>query len=841
MPTLILRPVATVWTRLLSFVLSLTVLLLAVAPVVATSIQTDLWVYAQGDTVNVSGDGFGASEDVEIVTTDPYAVEIDRGTVQADPYGNIFYSFVLSSDVPGIYDVVATGLNSGLTASTQFDPPNFGITLVATGIAPSTVNYSDWVNFAGTVTCINAGGGAGNRCPTTAFSPVALEIQLQGGSFASFTTVASLSTSVTFTGAVGGGVGCASTCSENWSFSWQAGSYSGGSVAPGTYAVRARATGFSGTQNSTQVANGLTLTIEGTSTEYLGDFSATEFTTLSLNADIDDLDGGDEIGEGVFSPDTNLASTVPSTNGIKYELWAGVDCTGLSPVAGPVYDDVNDSGGASGASMSLAAVGLGTYYLKTTYLGNAFYAGSSVCDQIDVESAVTHVTAAITADDKVYDGNTDADYTCELTGVNLGDDVTCDGTHPGVFSSKDVGTWTVTATGLALSGADAADYVLDNTSDTDTAEISQLGIAIDFSAADKVYDGGTAADVTGCSPAGVISPDVVGCDYSLATANFANKNVGTWDVSGSGFSLNGADAGNYSITTVNDASAEITVRHLTAAITGVDKIYDGNTEADYTCDLSNVVGTEDVTCDGTQPGVFSSKDVGTRTVTASGLFLGGTEAGNYVLDTLSDTDSAEITKKDLHVIAENKSKVFGDPNPPLTWHYMTSDFVSGEGASDIDSPPTCSTTALQFSLPGTYPITCSGSDNNYNLVSVNGTLTILNWTLLGFYQPVDMGGVVNTVKGGSTVPLKFEVFAGSTELTSTSVVSSFQTQLYECDSSVYEDPIEIVTTGGTSLRYDSTGGQFIQNWKTPKAPNTCYRVTMTTQDGSNLVAWFKLK
>jgi hypothetical protein len=33
-------------------------------------------------------------------------------------------------------------------------------------------------------------------------------------------------------------------------------------------------------------------------------------------------------------------------------------------------------------------------------------------------------------------------------------------------------------------------------------------------------------------------------------------------------------------------------------------------------------------------------------------------------------------------------------------------------------------------------------------------------TLKGFYAPVDMGNsVVNTAKGGSTVPLKFEVFA----------------------------------------------------------------------------------
>jgi hypothetical protein len=34
-----------------------------------------------------------------------------------------------------------------------------------------------------------------------------------------------------------------------------------------------------------------------------------------------------------------------------------------------------------------------------------------------------------------------------------------------------------------------------------------------------------------------------------------------------------------------------------------------------------------------------------------------------------------------------------------------------------------------------------------------------------------MGGVYNTVNGGSTVPFKFELFAGDTELTETSKTS----------------------------------------------------------------------
>ena len=115
------------------------------------------------------------------------------------------------------------------------------------------------------------------------------------------------------------------------------------------------------------------------------------------------------------------------------------------------------------------------------------------------------------------------------------------------------------------------------------------------------------------------------------------------------------------------------------------------------------------------------------------------------------------------------------------------------------------------------------------------------WTLKGFSQPVDMG-VTNTVKNGSTVPLKFEVF-GASELTDPAVVKSISAVAVNCTSfTPGEDPIdEIAPTGGTALRYDTTGGQFIYNWKTPSKGGTCYNVTMTTQDGSTLSANFKLK
>jgi hypothetical protein len=139
---------------------------------------------------------------------------------------------------------------------------------------------------------------------------------------------------------------------------------------------------------------------------------------------------------------------------------------------------------------------------------------------------------------------------------------------------------------------------------------------------------------------------------------------------------------------------------------------------------------------------------------------------------------------------------------------------------------------------GNHTLTATATDNAGRTVEATRSYTVNPWNLKGSYQPVDMG-TMNGAKGGSTVALKVEVFQGATELTSTSVVSYF-TQKIGCVSGA-GDAIEQYSTGNTELRYDSTSGQFIFNWKTPKAPGSCYRVTMETDDGSQIYADFRLK
>jgi hypothetical protein len=169
-----------------------------------------------------------------------------------------------------------------------------------------------------------------------------------------------------------------------------------------------------------------------------------------------------------------------------------------------------------------------------------------------------------------------------------------------------------------------------------------------------------------------------------------------------------------------------------------------------------------------------------------------------------------------------------------------------DATDDLSGPDGCSVSGYS-NATGEQTMTATAYDKAGNKKVEERTYTVLAWTLNGFYRPVDMtplGGdtVWNTVKGGSTVPLKFEVFSGDTELTDVSAVKSFSAKSVPCaGNSGVEAEVEFTTTGGTSLRYDSTGGQFIQNWQTLKKPGTCYVVTMTTQDGSTLVANFKLK
>jgi hypothetical protein len=135
-----------------------------------------------------------------------------------------------------------------------------------------------------------------------------------------------------------------------------------------------------------------------------------------------------------------------------------------------------------------------------------------------------------------------------------------------------------------------------------------------------------------------------------------------------------------------------------------------------------------------------SAKAATATTTPSGLTVNftyngsatiPTGAGSYtVVGTINDanyqgsaTGTLVIDKATLTVTADNKSKMYGQPNPPLTASY--NGFVSGENTSVLMSPVTLNTTATTSCDEGVYPITASGAAAaNYTINYVGGKLTV---------------------------------------------------------------------------------------------------------------------
>lgn len=84
-----------------------------------------------------------------------------------------------------------------------------------------------------------------------------------------------------------------------------------------------------------------------------------------------------------------------------------------------------------------------------------------------------------------------------------------------------------------------------------------------------------------------------------------------------------------------------------------------------------------------------------------------------------------INKRAVTVTAENKSKVYGAENPPLT--YIESGFVGRDSLATLNIVPTLTTTAVQNSPVDSYPITFSNTTPetaNYTISYTNATLQI---------------------------------------------------------------------------------------------------------------------
>jgi uncharacterized repeat protein (TIGR03803 family) len=152
-----------------------------------------------------------------------------------------------------------------------------------------------------------------------------------------------------------------------------------------------------------------------------------------------------------------------------------------------------------------------------------------------------------------------------------------------------------------------------------------------------------------------------------------------------------------------------------------------NTFADPDTDQTlTYSGTDD---DGFYFQEFSQKFTG---FAASGrtfiLTLIATDDGAPPLS-VSNTFQIVVSKRPVTARADDQTRPYGQPNPPLTiTYYGAAGYVYWP---NIDIPPTATTTATATSPPGTYPIILSGgSDDAYDFVGLtNGTLTVKDFSV----------------------------------------------------------------------------------------------------------------
>src|SRR6185369_233500 len=294
------------------------------------------------------------------------------------------------------------------------------------------------------------------------------------------------------------------------------------------------------------------ISVSGTdAANYAANTTATATASITARSLTVSAAGADKVYDG-----TTDATVTLSDNRV-----AGDTLTTSYTSASFANKNVGTAKGIGVSGISVSGIDAGNYTANTTVTATA-----------NITARSLSVTA--TGISKVYDGTTSATVT--LADNRLAGDSLATSYSSAGFASKNVGTAkTVSVSGVALSGVDAANYSPNSTTST-TADITARALVVSATGVNKVYDGTTAATVTLSDNR--VSGDVFTDSYT--SASFNNKNVGTGKpVSVSGISISGTDASNYTFNTTASTTADITARALAVTAAGVNKVYDGTTAA----------------------------------------------------------------------------------------------------------------------------------------------------------------------------------------------------------------------------------------------------------------------
>ncbi|MDY0745958.1 YDG domain-containing protein [Paucibacter sp. R3-3] len=307
------------------------------------------------------------------------------------------------------------------------------------------------------------------------------------------------------------------------------------------------------------------------------------------------------------------------------------------------------------------------------------------------------LVSGLVAQNKVYDATLGATLggTASL-GSFAGDLVSVSGTGSAQFTDKNVGTGkTVTVSGLSLTGADAGNYTLVQPTGL-KANITPATLQIGgLTAGSKVYDATTAATLGGTASVSAFAGDTVGL-AGTASGAFADKNVGAGkQVTVSGLSLTGADAGNYTLVSQPNLAADITPAMLSYVADPVTKALNAALPA-LSGSVSGFLG-DDTQANSTSGSLsFTTSATATSPQGSYAINGQGLEAQNYQFvqapgNASALTVSAPTTASPPQVVIQSTAVAIQSVAPVgLTMPTAPTSMNTSSGMVDLTSPPASS-------------------------------------------------------------------------------------------------------------------------------------------------------
>ncbi|MGD1073047.1 MAG: YDG domain-containing protein [Bryobacteraceae bacterium] len=320
------------------------------------------------------------------------------------------------------------------------------------------------------------------------------------------------------------------------------------------------------------------------------------------------------------------------------------------------------------------------------------------------------LTIAASANTKTYDGTTTAAAIPAVTGLKGSDTVT------GLietYNTSNAGqnlVLTVSAGYTVNDGNGGNNYTAATTTNS-TGVINQAPLTASITAANKFYDGTTAATITGCSLTGVLPVDTGNVTCSAGGGAFASANAGTWAVTATA-SLAGTAAGNYALTSaVAGTTATISPAPVTVSLTNLMQTYTGGPLMPTVTTNPAAVAVSLTGAPAIAAGSYPVAAMVTNpnyTGSANGLFVIGpyplTVTATGVNKNFDGTTNATVTLSDNRLSLNDTftdsyvSASFSDPNPgagkPVS---VTGISISGTGATNYTLTSTTAATTANIS------------------------------------------------------------------------------------------------------------------------------------------------